>query len=280
MFPFEFEGKPSHPGVARAGERIRRACVDSKQSNRLFVEDRSSTSSCSSADFGYTRLLNTLAGHSCRIRGREVLMSFRLIQGHRTMPADDDRPRRSGVGSRRAEAARLPTSRSSGVDGGSPATRAALRCRSLGSADDRAVSLLPAPAIGTEDAQRNPQARGSRIRRANVLARATFKYKTVPHITLKSIAQQHSLDPIFAKHEPILAARPQGAEHGARTTCTHELRQKLSGKLAEKQKARRQEVDHGRRPAALGICRRLQWQRMGGAFRHRPRLAEAAAGRA
>ena len=34
-----------------------------------------------------------------------------------------------------------------------------------------------------------------------------FHYKTVPHITLKSIAQNKSLDPIFEKHEPILAER-------------------------------------------------------------------------
>src|SRR5437763_10320862 len=34
-----------------------------------------------------------------------------------------------------------------------------------------------------------------------------FIYKTVPHITLKSIAQNPALDPIFAKHEPILAAK-------------------------------------------------------------------------
>jgi adenine-specific DNA-methyltransferase len=31
-----------------------------------------------------------------------------------------------------------------------------------------------------------------------------FNYKTVPHITLKSIAQNVALDPIFARHEPIL----------------------------------------------------------------------------
>lgn len=34
-----------------------------------------------------------------------------------------------------------------------------------------------------------------------------FFYKTVPHITLKSIAQNKGLDPIFARHKPILAAR-------------------------------------------------------------------------
>ncbi|MDR0351885.1 MAG: site-specific DNA-methyltransferase [Opitutaceae bacterium] len=34
-----------------------------------------------------------------------------------------------------------------------------------------------------------------------------FYYKTVPHITLKSIAQNKALDAIFAKHEPILAEK-------------------------------------------------------------------------
>jgi adenine-specific DNA-methyltransferase len=33
----------------------------------------------------------------------------------------------------------------------------------------------------------------------------TFQCKTVPHITLKSIARNTSLDPIFSRHEPILA---------------------------------------------------------------------------
>ena len=34
-----------------------------------------------------------------------------------------------------------------------------------------------------------------------------FVNKAVPHITLKSIAKNDALDPIFAKHEPILAAK-------------------------------------------------------------------------
>jgi adenine-specific DNA-methyltransferase len=37
--------------------------------------------------------------------------------------------------------------------------------------------------------------------------KATFACKTVPHITLKSIARNTSLDPIFARHEPILAEK-------------------------------------------------------------------------
>lgn len=35
----------------------------------------------------------------------------------------------------------------------------------------------------------------------------TFQCETVPHITLRSIARNVSLDPIFAKHDPILAER-------------------------------------------------------------------------
>ena len=42
-----------------------------------------------------------------------------------------------------------------------------------------------------------------------------FKYKTVPHITLKSIAQNANLDPIFAKHEPILDAKLAACNDGA-----------------------------------------------------------------
>jgi len=38
-----------------------------------------------------------------------------------------------------------------------------------------------------------------------IKGRVTFNCKSVPHITLKSIARNTSLDPIFAKHEPILA---------------------------------------------------------------------------
>ena len=63
-----------------------------------------------------------------------------------------------------------------------------------------------------------------------------FKYKTVPHITLKSIAQNTNLDPIFAKHEPILEAQ-LAACNTALLTVTADLRRKLTAKLAAKQKA-------------------------------------------
>lgn len=62
-----------------------------------------------------------------------------------------------------------------------------------------------------------------------------FKYKTVPHITLKSIAQNQNLDPIFAKHEPILAAKLKAA-NDALASLPAALRAKLKEKLAAKEK--------------------------------------------
>ena len=39
---------------------------------------------------------------------------------------------------------------------------------------------------------------------SNTVGEESFKYKTVPHITLRSIAQNVALDPIFTRWEPIL----------------------------------------------------------------------------
>src|SRR5579884_3947698 len=62
-----------------------------------------------------------------------------------------------------------------------------------------------------------------------------FRYKTVPHITLKSIAQNANLDPIFAKHEALLEAALANA-NAALKQVTDKLRQELRTKLALKQK--------------------------------------------
>jgi adenine-specific DNA-methyltransferase len=62
-----------------------------------------------------------------------------------------------------------------------------------------------------------------------------FRYKTVPHITLKSIAQNTNLDPIFAKHESLLDAALARA-NAALAEATDKLRQDLRMKLALKQK--------------------------------------------
>ncbi len=60
-----------------------------------------------------------------------------------------------------------------------------------------------------------------------------FIYKTVPHITLKSIAQNPNLDPIFAKHEPILDAALEKV-NAALKKVADDLRKMMCGKLAAK----------------------------------------------
>ncbi len=61
----------------------------------------------------------------------------------------------------------------------------------------------------------------------------TFKCKTVPHITLKSIVRNTSLDPIFAKHEPILATQLERLNREV-ATASAALKEKLVGKLIHK----------------------------------------------
>jgi len=63
-----------------------------------------------------------------------------------------------------------------------------------------------------------------------------FNYKSVPHITLKSIAQNAALDPIFARHEPILKERLKRL-NVALKKVTPSLRQKFLAKLTAKERA-------------------------------------------
>ncbi len=64
-------------------------------------------------------------------------------------------------------------------------------------------------------------------------ARLTLDCRTVPHITLRSIARNTSLDPIFARHEPLLAAALE-ALNRAVAAVTAETRRKLVEKLLAK----------------------------------------------
>ena len=65
-----------------------------------------------------------------------------------------------------------------------------------------------------------------------------FINKTVPHIMLKSIAQNTALDPIFEKHEPILNEKLETL-NSALAEITSEIRAKLLAKLAEKERRER-----------------------------------------
>ena len=79
---------------------------------------------------------------------------------------------------------------------------------------------------------------------------AGFFYKTVPHITLKSIAQNTNLDPVFAKHEPILADRLSALNAALTTYVTDAVHQKLVAKLEAKVRA------EGIRAVTKADCRR------------------------
>lgn len=63
----------------------------------------------------------------------------------------------------------------------------------------------------------------------------SFRFKTVPHITLKSIAQNTNLDPIFARHEPVSEERLKACNE-ALSTVSETVRRTLRGKLMLKQK--------------------------------------------
>ena len=54
-----------------------------------------------------------------------------------------------------------------------------------------------------------------------------FVNKTVPHITLRSIAQNTALDPIFAKHEPILAEEIRNSQPSLRG-ITQDIRTQIA----------------------------------------------------
>jgi adenine-specific DNA-methyltransferase len=62
-----------------------------------------------------------------------------------------------------------------------------------------------------------------------------FFYKTIPHITLKSMAQNQNLDPIYEEHEPILARALEECNK-ALAQVSDTVRDKLRIKLMEKQR--------------------------------------------
>ena len=62
-----------------------------------------------------------------------------------------------------------------------------------------------------------------------------FMNKHVPHITAGSIAQNTALDPVFARHEPILKNKLDLLNH-ALAEVTPQIRSKLLAKLVDKEK--------------------------------------------
>lgn len=100
-----------------------------------------------------------------------------------------------------------------------------------------------------------------------------FICKKVPHIMPSSITQNTNLDPIFARHEPVLEARLADL-NAALAQIGDDLRRKLAGKLLTKQKT------EGKR--AITDADTRMWQLPGkgqslrtldGSLRYRPRLS-------
>jgi len=121
----------------------------------------------------------------------------------------------------------------------------------------------------------------------------TFECDTVPHVKLGRIAQTRRSYPIFEKWEPVLAEKLKAANAALITANTPELRRVLLAKLDAKRKRKDKEdpvtdaderrwrlpPDLPKRKTTRRSKRALQVVRVGGSVRHRPRLAEGAAGR-
>lgn len=90
---------------------------------------------------------------------------------------------------------------------------------------------------------------------------ATLSCRKARHITLKSIAQNQNLDPIFAKHEPILDASLSKC-NDALASVTADTRTALETKLAQKQKA------EGKKAITDADTRRWQLPKKGERFEH------------
>jgi adenine-specific DNA-methyltransferase len=88
------------------------------------------------------------------------------------------------------------------------------------------------------------------LRDESVGVAGSFRYKTVPHITLKSIAQNQNLDSIFAKHHPVLDEELTKCNRALKEV-TARLRDTLQSKLMRKQK------DEGRK--AISEADRRRW---------------------
>lgn len=87
--------------------------------------------------------------------------------------------------------------------------------------------------LSAEDVTRNPHGTWLTDPTGKIPGKATFQCRTVPHITLKSIARNSSLDPIFAKHQLILAEKLEKLNHELAKVSTT-LKEKLVEKLIYK----------------------------------------------
>jgi adenine-specific DNA-methyltransferase len=86
------------------------------------------------------------------------------------------------------------------------------------------------------DAERNPDGPWLTDPDGQTQGSCTFDCKTVAHITLKSIAQNQALDPVFEKWEPILAEKLAALNKALAEGATDDLHTRLLSKLEDKRK--------------------------------------------
>jgi adenine-specific DNA-methyltransferase len=87
--------------------------------------------------------------------------------------------------------------------------------------------------LGAEDISRNPNGTWLIDPTGKIPSKATFQCKTVPHVLLKSIARNSSLDPIFAKHAPTISRNLERLNREVAGVGTS-LKEKLVDKLIHK----------------------------------------------
>ena len=89
--------------------------------------------------------------------------------------------------------------------------------------------------VTVEDRRRNPNGTWLIDTTSQHAGPCTFNCRSVPHITLKSIAQNATLDTIFAKYQPALDGK-LAVLNKALATISPELRKRLAAKAVEKEK--------------------------------------------
>jgi adenine-specific DNA-methyltransferase len=117
--------------------------------------------------------------------------------------------------------------------------------------------------ISAEDLQRNPHGTWLSDPTEAIKGACVFQSKTVPHVTLRSIARNEALDPLFEKWEPILAEKLAEANNALTDANTKELRAQLLAKYEAKKKRKDKEdpiTDADERRWKLPETKWEEWQ--------------------
>jgi adenine-specific DNA-methyltransferase len=95
--------------------------------------------------------------------------------------------------------------------------------------------------VSALDLERNPEGTWLADPTGSVIGACRFRCKSIPHITVRSIAQNVALDPLFEKWEPILAEKVVAANKALSEANTKELRAMLLVKYDAKKKRKDKE---------------------------------------